>query len=131
METLEAIGLITTAVASIVTAIAILLGGFYAVLKLQVFRDLKPHLTITQRVSHRHIGTKYVHVAVTASLNNSSKVAIEIHRSFSRLQAISQTNWQIQISINCTTMLFLMTMMMSVFGGPLLKRSSILGTKVN
>ena len=58
METLEAIGLIATAVASIVTAIAILLGGIYAVFKLRVFRDLKPHLTITQRVSHRRVGTK-------------------------------------------------------------------------
>ena len=57
--------------------------------KLRVFRDLKPHLTITQRVSHRRVGTKYVHLAVIASLHNSSKVAIEIRRSFSRLQAIS------------------------------------------
>ena len=89
METVEIIEPIATVVASIVTAIAILLGGFYAVFKLRVFRDLKPHLTITQRVSHRSIGTKYVHVAVTASLHNSSKVAIAIRRSFSRLQTIS------------------------------------------
>ncbi len=80
---------IIKSIESVVTILAILLGGAYAIFKLGVFRDLKPHLTITQSVSHRSVGSKYVHVSVTASLNNSSKVAIELRRALFRAQMIS------------------------------------------
>ena len=80
---------IVASIESVVTILAILLGGAYAIFKLGVFRDLKPHLTITQNVSHRRIGSSYIHIAVMVGLHNSSKVAIEMRKSFSRLQAIS------------------------------------------
>lgn len=80
---------IIESIESVVTIVAILLGGAYAIFKLGVFRDLKPHLTITQSVSHRLVGSKYIHIAVTASLHNSSKVAIELRRAFFRAQLIS------------------------------------------
>ena len=69
---------LVVSIESVVTIFAILLAGAYAIFKLGVFRVLKPHLTITQNVSHRLLGNKYVHLAVTAHLHNSSKVAIEI-----------------------------------------------------
>ena len=80
---------IVESIESVVTILAILLGGAYAIFKLGVFRDLKPHLTITQSVSHRLVGSRYVHVAVTASLHNCSKVAIELRRALFRAQMIS------------------------------------------
>ena len=72
-----------------ITFVAIIVGGVVAFLKLQVFRDFEPHLTISNSISHRLLGTKYVHVAVTATLHNSSKVKVEIRRSFFRLQRLA------------------------------------------
>ena len=74
---------------SSVTAVAIVVGGVFAYYKLQLFRDLEPHLTITHEVSHRFIGDSYVHIAVTANLRNTSRVHIEILRYRFRLQEIA------------------------------------------
>ena len=63
---------------SVVTVVAIAGGGVFAYYELQVFRAFAPHLTISQEVSHRYIGDRYVHIAVTATLHNSSKVKIEL-----------------------------------------------------
>ncbi len=69
--------------------VAILAGGVVAFIKLQVFRDFEPHLTISNSISHRLVGTKYVHIAVTATLHNSSKVKVEIRSGFFRLQQLA------------------------------------------
>ncbi len=71
-----------------VTALAIAAGGVFAGAKLQVFREFEAHLTITHEVSHRSIGDNYIHVAVTVTLRNSSKVAVEVRNGFSRLQQV-------------------------------------------
>ena len=72
-----------------VTILAILVGGVLANRRLQIFRTFEPHLTITNKVSYRPIGESYVHVAVTATLHNSSKVKMEIREAFFRLQKIA------------------------------------------
>ena len=41
---------------SLVTILAIIVGGIFALFKLQAFRDFDPHLTISHNVSHRLIG---------------------------------------------------------------------------
>ena len=74
---------------SAVTIVAIVLGGVFALTKLQAFRDFEPHLTITHEVSHRLISDSYVQIDVTASLHNSSKVQIELNKGFFRLQHIA------------------------------------------
>ena len=79
---------------SFFTIAAIVGAGAYAIVKLRVFRDLKPHLTMRQSVSHRRVGSDYIHVAATATLFNSSKVAIELRRSFSRAQTVSPLSKQ-------------------------------------
>ncbi len=71
------------------TVVAIVVGGVLAFYKLQIFRDFEPHLTISNSISHRLLGTKYVHVAVTATLHNSSKVKVEIRSGFFRLQQLA------------------------------------------
>ena len=69
-------------------AVIIVAGGVFAYRKLQLFRDFEPHLTVTQSATHRTVGAQYVHIAVTATLHNSSKVRIEIRDSFFRLHQI-------------------------------------------
>ena len=73
---------------SVVTAIAIVVGGIFAYHKLQVFRTFEPHLTISHKVSHRTIGDSYVHIDAAATLHNSSKVKIELLKGFFRLQQV-------------------------------------------
>ena len=72
-----------------VAAVAIVAGGIFAYYKLQLFRDLEPHLTITHEVSHRFVGESYVHLAVTARLHNSSKVKIELREAFFSLLKVA------------------------------------------
>lgn len=78
-------------VQSLVTAGAILLGGFYTLRRLQIFRTFEPHLTITHRIGHRSVGTQYIHIDATATLNNTSKVAVSIRQGLVSLQLISPT----------------------------------------
>ena len=73
---------------SAITSVAIVVGGAFALLKLQVFRTFEPHLTITQEVSHRPVGDSYVHVVVTATLHNSSRVRVDLREGLFRLQQI-------------------------------------------
>ena len=75
-----------------VVASAIVIGGFFALYKLQIFRDFEPHLTVSQEVSHRFVGDKYIHVETTATLHNSSRVKIEVREGLFRLQRIAPTS---------------------------------------
>ena len=74
---------------AVVTLVAIALGGVFAYYKLDLFRDFQPHLTITQKISHRRIGDRHVHVSVVARLTNSSKVVVEIRNALFRMQEIA------------------------------------------
>ena len=69
--------------------ITIVVGGGFALYKLGVFRDLKPHLTIDQNVTHRRIGEHYTHIAAKVILKNSSKVAVEINDAVFRIEQIA------------------------------------------
>ena len=75
-----------------VTALAIIVGGVLAYRRLQIFRTFEPHLTITNRVSHRLLGNSYFHIAVTATLHNSSRVKMEFREAFFLLQRITPTS---------------------------------------
>ncbi len=74
---------------AIVAAIAIIAAAVFAVLKLQIFREFAPHLTVSQRVSHRPVGESYLHLDVSVELRNSSKVKIELHKGLFVLQQIA------------------------------------------
>ena len=76
-------------VQAFVTVLAIVFGGIFAFIKLELFRDFEPHLTIQHEVSHRPIGTQYVHIAVKATLRNSSKVRVIIRGGIFRIHQIS------------------------------------------
>lgn len=68
---------------------AVVLGGVFAYRNGLLFRTFEPHLTITQDATHRRIGDQYVHIAVTATLHNSSRVQVEIRQGFFRLQQVA------------------------------------------
>ena len=69
-------------VQGVAAALLIVVGGVFAYRKLQLFRDFEPHLTITQSVASRAVGTQYAHISVIATLRNSSKVKVEIRKWF-------------------------------------------------
>ena len=71
-----------------VWAFLIVAGGVFAYRKLQLFRDFEPHLTVTQSVASRAVGTQYVHISIITTLRNSSKVRVEIRNGFFRIQQI-------------------------------------------
>lgn len=73
----------------VVTALAIIFGGLLAAVKLELFRDFEPHLTITHEVSHRRVGDSYVHIAVKAALHNTSKVRVAIRAGIFRIHQIA------------------------------------------
>ena len=73
---------------SAVTVIAIVVGGGYALFKLDAFRDLKPHVNIVHEISHRIMNDTYVHISVTAILHNGSKVEVELLESRFTIQRI-------------------------------------------
>ena len=75
-------------VQSVITSVAIVVGAAFAVFKLQIFRAFEPHLTITQEVTHRPVGDSYVHIVVTATLHNSSRVRVDLRQGLFRLQRI-------------------------------------------
>ena len=78
--------------------ITIVVGGGFALYKLGVFRDLKPHLTLEQSVTHRLIGDDYVHIAVQIGLTNRSKVAVAVTEAEFKLQQISPlSNEEVEI----------------------------------
>ncbi len=80
------------ALQSIVTAAAICMGGAFAFYRIQLSRTFYPHMTIEHEISHRLVGTNYIHIAVTATLLNSSKVKIDLRKGFYLLQQISPTS---------------------------------------
>ena len=76
-------------VLALVTILAIIFGGLFAAVKFELFRDFEPHLTISHQVSQRPIGSKYVHIAVKATLYNTSKVRVEILDGIFRIYQVA------------------------------------------
>lgn len=71
-----------------VSILAILFGGLFAAIKFDLFRESEPHLTISHTINHRPWGNGYWHLDVKATLNNSSKVRVELHGGYFILQQI-------------------------------------------
>lgn len=68
---------------------AVVIGGvFFARRSSQIFRARAPHVIVSHEVTHRLVGTQYVHIFVTAMLNNSSRVHIEFLDGFSTIRQV-------------------------------------------
>ena len=71
--------------AAVAAAIA---GGFLAWRNAQIFRAKAPHVIVEHEVSHRPVGTQYVHIFVTAVLHNKSRVHVEFLDGFATIQQV-------------------------------------------
>ena len=80
---------IVTAMNAIGILVAICVGGVFAYQRLQIFRTFTPHMTISHEITHRLVSDSYIHIAITATLHNSSKVHIELREGFFLLQRIA------------------------------------------
>ena len=74
---------------AVATVVAIGVGGLFAWRNAQIFRARATHVTISHEVSHRFVGTEYVHIAVTAILHNRSRVNIEFRDGLFIIQQIA------------------------------------------
>ena len=74
---------------SIVTVVAIGIGGYLAWRNWHIFRAREPHVTISHQVSHRVVGTEYVHISLTVTLHNSSRVHLEFRDGSFTLQQLA------------------------------------------
>ena len=64
---------------SIVTILAVLTAGYFAWRNGIIFRHRSPHINIAHDITHRVISPRYTHIAVTATLHNSSRVKLEFY----------------------------------------------------
>ena len=64
---------------SIVTILAVLTAGYFAWRNGIIFRHRSPHINIAHDITHRVISPRYTHIAVTATLRNSSRVKLEFY----------------------------------------------------
>ena len=78
----------------VATIIAIVLGGFFAWRRGFIFRHEQPHVTISHDVTHRQIGHGYVHVEVTATLHNSSRVKIEFRDGLFTMEQLAPLSYK-------------------------------------
>ncbi len=81
---ISAVGLLQ----SLATTLVLVAGGIFAYRKLQLFRDFEPHLTVTQTVTSRAVGSSYAHIAVTTTLRNSSKVRVEVRECLFQIHQV-------------------------------------------
>ena len=78
--------------------VVILVGGGFALYKLDIFRDLKPHLSLEHIVSHRPIGDDYIDISIQVTLSNTSKVVVSITDAVCVVQQIAPlTNREVEI----------------------------------
>ena len=70
------------------TVAAVALGALFAYRNSLLFRSFEPHLTVTQAVASRAVGTQYVHISVITTLHNTSKVKAEIREGFFQIHQV-------------------------------------------
>ena len=79
---------IFSVIQSFVTIIALVTAGIWAYYRFRAFRTLQPHLYIRHAVTHRSLSRSYLHIEVTATLQNTSRVGIELERGVAIVQEV-------------------------------------------
>ena len=74
---------------SFATTLALMLGGLWALYQFVLFRDLHPHLSVSQEVTHRPISPDQLHINVLVQLNNTSRVKVEMREVLFILQEVA------------------------------------------
>ena len=76
------------------TVIAIMLGGLFAWRRGFIFRHEQPHVSILHEITHRRVSDSYVHIQLTATLQNSSRVKVEFRDALFTVQQIAPASDQ-------------------------------------
>ena len=76
-------------VLALVTILAILVGGLFAAVKFELFRESEPHLTVSHNINQRRLGSGYTHLDVATIMRNNSKVKVELRDGYFLLQQIA------------------------------------------
>ncbi len=71
-----------------VASFILLSAGAFAAVRFELFRSFIPHLTLGQEITHRPISDSYVHLLVTTTVRNGSKVKEDLLRGYCRLQLL-------------------------------------------
>ena len=74
---------------AVATVIAIALGGIFAWRRGYLFRYGQPHVTVSHEITHRQVSDGYVHIDVTATLHNTSRVKVEIRDGLFTVQQVA------------------------------------------
>ena len=77
-----------TIIGALATTAVVVGGAIFAWRNSQIFRAKAPHVVITHEISHRPVGSQYVHIFVAAVLHNSSRVHIEFLDGFALLRQV-------------------------------------------
>ena len=77
-----------TIIGALATTAVVVGGAIFAWRNSQIFRAKAPHVVISHEISHRPVGSQYVHIFVTAVLHNSSRVHIEFLDGFASIQQV-------------------------------------------
>ena len=71
-----------------ITSFILLATGIFAAARFELFRNFIPHIAVDQNVTHRVISDSYVHILVTVTLYNNSKVKADFSDGLCRLQRL-------------------------------------------
>ena len=74
---------------AIATVVAIGLGGFFAWRRGIIFRQEKPHLTITHEITHRQVSPGYIHLEIAVTLANTSRVKVDVRDGLFSIEQIA------------------------------------------
>ncbi len=74
---------------AVATIIAIGLGGAFAWRRGYLFRTGQPYVTISHEITHRQVSLEYVHLELTATLHNPSRVKVEFRNSLFIVQQLA------------------------------------------
>ena len=76
---------------SVATTLALTLGGIWALFQFVLFRNLHPHLSLSQEVTHRLINPDYFHIGVSLQVHNTSRVKVVMGDVLFQLQEVAPT----------------------------------------
>ena len=73
-----------------ITSFILMAAAIFAAARFELFRNFIPHIAVKQKVTHRAISNSYLHVLVTTTIHNNSKVKMDFSEGICRLQRLGQ-----------------------------------------
>ena len=83
--------------AAIIQGVVVGLGGLFAIFKIMELKYFEPHLTISNRITHRPVGSNLVHIGVVALLHNSSNNRVSVSEGICSIEEVNPAINQTQL----------------------------------